>query len=209
MLALLCTELPTSKNHSAKELRSREGGWVINTLILVQLPVAMGRQARRHCHTKGHDASTAAGSVPAGPDCNRKGRLSAPPQYGQYPRPCSATACKQLQRLICRQLPRSLCSRETYVKARYTENMGACSSTCLLGAAGAPPSSARQPCRAAVSAAGTAQAVQGPGPRCTWQTQPGRILHRDTGPQGSSYQEDTGGTLLSLPPPPHSLLSQK
>lgn len=80
LLALLHTELPTSKNHSAKELRSHEGGWVINTLILVQLPVAMGRQARRHCHTKGHDASTAAGSVPARPDCNQKGRLAALPQ---------------------------------------------------------------------------------------------------------------------------------
>lgn len=77
LLVLLCMALPTSKNHSAKELRSHEGGWVINTLILVQLPVAMGRQARRHYDTKGHDASTAAGSVPARPDCNQKGKLTA------------------------------------------------------------------------------------------------------------------------------------
>lgn len=85
LLVLLCTALPTSKNRSAEELRSREGGWVINTLILVQLPVAMGRQARRHCHTKGHGATTATGPGPAGPDCNRNGKPAGQSQHGCIP----------------------------------------------------------------------------------------------------------------------------
>lgn len=50
---------PLPKATQAKELRSHEGGWVRNTLILVQLPVAMGREARQLCRTKGHDASLA------------------------------------------------------------------------------------------------------------------------------------------------------
>lgn len=56
---------------------------------------------------------------------------------------------------------------------------------------------------------GSRAALSAAGPGCTQQTQPGLILHGDTGPQGSSCQEDTGGTSLSFPTPPHSLLSQK
>lgn len=118
LLVLLCTALPTSKNRSAEELRSREGGWVINTLILVQLPVAMGRQARRHCHTKGHDATTATGPGPAGLTVIGTESLLDSHSTAVFPllRPTSgsralATTCRQLPS----PLPKSGRTLESYI----------------------------------------------------------------------------------------------